>query len=47
MGWPLTLLAALATYAAIKAVRRAMAAHTAVDGAAVAGRQIDPDTGRG
>jgi hypothetical protein len=50
MGWPLTALAALATYAAIKAVKRAMsAADKAVDGAtAVAGGgRIDPDTGRG
>jgi hypothetical protein len=49
MGWPLTALAALATYAAIKAVKRAMsAADNAVDGAtAVGGGRIDPDTGRG
>jgi hypothetical protein len=49
MGWPLTVLAALATYAAIKAVKRAMsAADNAVDGAtAVGGGRIDPDTGRG
>jgi Protein of unknown function (DUF3159) len=46
MGWPLTLLAALATYAAIKAARRAVSAAdhaTAVS----AGTQADPDTGRG
>ena len=52
MGWPLTLLAALATYVAIKAAQRAMsAAEGAPDGegataGAGAGR-IDPDTGRG
>jgi hypothetical protein len=46
MGWPLTVLAALATYAAIKAAQRAM---SAADGAAVgAGAgQVDPDTDRG
>jgi hypothetical protein len=52
MGWPLTALAALATYAAIKAAQRAMsAAEGAPDGeGATAGAgagQIDPDTGRG
>jgi hypothetical protein len=49
MGWPLTALAALATYAAIKAVKRAMcAADNAVDGAAAVagGGQIEPGTGR-
>jgi Protein of unknown function (DUF3159) len=50
MGWPLTALAALATYAAIKAAKRAMcAADDAVDGATAlaGGGQIDSDTGRG
>jgi hypothetical protein len=42
MGWPLTLLAALATYVAIKAAQRAM---SAADGATAG--QIDPDTDRG
>ena len=53
MGWPLTALAALATYAAIKSVQRAMSAadgatdvNGAVNGVAGAG-QVDPDTGRG
>jgi len=32
MGWPLTVLAALATYAAIKAVRRALPASQVADG---------------
>ena len=43
MGWPLTLLAALATYAAIKAAQRAVS--TAAGGAADAGG-IDADLGR-
>jgi hypothetical protein len=51
MGWPLTLLAALATYVAIKAAQRAMpAADIGASGAndATAGvGQIDPDTDRG
>jgi hypothetical protein len=50
MGWPLTLLAALATYAAIKAAQRAMpGAVDAADGAgAIAGGgRLDADTGRG
>ena len=48
MGWPLTVLAALATYAAIKAAQRAVsAADNAVDGGTdVRGGQIDADTGR-
>jgi Protein of unknown function (DUF3159) len=44
MGWPLTLLAALATYVAIKAAQRAM---SAADGATAGAGQIDPDTDRG
>jgi hypothetical protein len=44
MGWPLTALAALATYAAIKAVQRAMPAP---DDAAAAGViEIDSDAHR-
>jgi hypothetical protein len=31
MGWPLTVLAALATYAAIKSAQRAMAASAGVE----------------
>ncbi|HEX5256420.1 MAG TPA: DUF3159 domain-containing protein, partial [Mycobacterium sp.] len=41
MGWPLTAVAALATYAAIKAAQRAMAG---ADGASAAAVQIDADT---
>ncbi|MGO9926283.1 MAG: DUF3159 domain-containing protein [Mycobacterium sp.] len=50
MGWPLTVLAALATYAAIKAARRAMSsADDAADsaGAVAGGGRLDADTGRG
>ncbi len=44
MGWPLTAMAALATYAAIKGVQRAMPAP---DDAAAAGvTEIDADAGR-
>lgn len=45
MGWPLTALAALATYAAIKAAQRAiLASH---DAAAVGGAaEFDADAGR-
>jgi hypothetical protein len=46
MGWPLTVLAALATYAAIKAAQRAMSAAEGATAGAGAG-QIDPDTDRG
>jgi hypothetical protein len=46
MGWPLTLLAALATYVAIKAAQRAMSAADGATVGAGAG-QIDPDTDRG
>ena len=48
MGWPLTALAALVTYAAIKAAQRAIsAAGNATDSgsAAAGGAQIDVDTG--
>jgi Protein of unknown function (DUF3159) len=45
MGWPLTLLAALATYVAIKAAQRAMsAAEGATAGAGAV--QVGPDTDR-
>ncbi len=44
MGWPLTLLAALATYVAIKAAQRAV---SAAEGATAGAGQIDPDTDRG
>jgi hypothetical protein len=48
MGWPLTLLAALATYVAIKAAQRAMsAADIGSSGANGVVGQIDPDTDRG
>ena len=52
MGWPLTLLAALATYAAIKAAQRAVSvADDAGDGdgavAVAGGGRLDADTGRG
>lgn len=48
MGWPLTLLAALATYVAIKAAQRAMsAADIGASGASGVVGQIDPDTDRG
>jgi hypothetical protein len=50
MGWPLTVLAALATYAAIKAAQRAMSAADIGAGAAngvVGAGEIDPDTDRG
>lgn len=50
MGWPLTVLAALATYAAIKAAHRAMAASVDVadDTAAVASAtELDADTAHG
>jgi hypothetical protein len=50
MGWPLTVLAALATYAAIKAAQRALSiadiGATAANGVVGAG-QIDPETDRG
>ena len=49
MGWPLTAVAALATYAAVKAARRAIAAaNNAADytSAAASGAHIDADTGR-
>jgi hypothetical protein len=42
MGWPLTAVAALATYAAIKAAQRAMAGADGAS-AAAAGAQIDAD----
>ena len=45
MGWPLTLLAALATYVAIKAAQRAMSAAEGATAGAGAG-QVDPDTDR-
>jgi Protein of unknown function (DUF3159) len=52
MGWPLTAMAALATYAAIKAVRRALPAPDSVEEAApdaaptaAAGAEIDADSG--
>lgn len=41
MGWPLTAVAAVATYAAVKAARRAMAAS-----GNAAAAEIEPDTGR-
>jgi hypothetical protein len=46
MGWPLTAIAALATYFAIKAARRAIFAADNADGAgaAVGGAQLDADT---
>src|SRR5262249_50799731 len=43
MGWPLTAVAALATYAAIKAAQRAIAGADGASGAAV---QVDVDTVR-
>jgi Protein of unknown function (DUF3159) len=43
MGWPLTAVAALVTYFAIKAARRAIFAADA-DSAAAAGAQLDADT---
>jgi hypothetical protein len=46
MGWPLTVLAALATYAAIKAAQRAMSATEGAT-AGAGGSQIDPDPDRG
>jgi Protein of unknown function (DUF3159) len=49
MGWPLTAMAAVATYAAIKVAQRAIAvADNAADSAtaATSGAQIDADTGR-
>jgi Protein of unknown function (DUF3159) len=45
MGWPLTVLAALATYAAIKAAQRAMSVADGATAGAGAG-QIDPETDR-
>lgn len=47
MGWPLTLLAALATYAAIKAAQRAIFAADGASAGAGGAAQIDPDTDRG
>jgi hypothetical protein len=49
MGWPLTAVAALATYGAIKVVQRAMPApaDADADAAVVAGAEIDTDIGRG
>ena len=52
MGWPLTAIAALATYAAIKVVQRALPATEATSGAATseadpaAEAEIEIDTGR-
>jgi hypothetical protein len=46
MGWPLTVLAALATYAAIKAAQRAMPAADGATASAGAG-SIDAETDRG
>jgi hypothetical protein len=47
MGWPLTAVAALATYVAVKAVLRAMPANADAGAAVVAGAEIDTDTPRG
>jgi Protein of unknown function (DUF3159) len=46
MGWPLTAVAALLTYLAIKAAQRAVPAEAADDAAATAGAELDADNGR-